>query len=161
MGNDRHSQDSTDDESTVHGTERVHLRGCTKNKRSRLKSSQDAEGHGDGFHVPVPGEHLLGRLLFHDAVDSITHTYHCRNQQYKTKYHVVRHVKRSGHGALKQRQHIPANTKRLFDIYTMLEDVGSTLYKCYTNVLCLLGRANFQAINRNGVYITFPGDSSI
>ena len=31
-----------------------------------------------------------------------------------------------------------ANTKHLYNICTML-DVGPTLYKCYTNVLCLLG----------------------
>ena len=34
----------------------------------------------------------------------------------------------------------PASTTHLYNIYTMLdEDVGPTLYKCYTNVLCLLG----------------------
>ena len=32
----------------------------------------------------------------------------------------------------------PANTKQLYNIYTML-DQRTTLYKCYTNVLCLLG----------------------
>ena len=31
----------------------------------------------------------------------------------------------------------PANTKYLHNIYIF--DVGPTLYKCYTNVLCLLG----------------------
>ena len=34
------------------------------------------------------------------------------------------------------------NTKKLYSIYTMLDnvkDVGATLYKCYTNVFCLLG----------------------
>ena len=38
--------------------------------------------------------------------------------------------------------HNPANTKHLYNIYAMLdqcEDVGPTLYKCYRNVLCLLG----------------------
>ena len=37
---------------------------------------------------------------------------------------------------------IPVNTKHLCNICTMLanvEDAGPTLYKCYTNVLCLLG----------------------
>ena len=41
---------------------------------------------------------------------------------------------------------IPANTKHLYNIcITFVQcrpnvfDVGSTLYKCYTNVLCLLG----------------------
>ena len=37
----------------------------------------------------------------------------------------------------------PVNTKHLYNICTMLdnvEDVGPTLYKCYTTVLCLLGR---------------------
>ena len=37
----------------------------------------------------------------------------------------------------------PVNTKHLYDFiqcWTNVEDVGPTLYKCYTNVLCLLGR---------------------
>ena len=35
---------------------------------------------------------------------------------------------------------IPVNTKHLYNIYTMLiQRVGTALYKCYTNVLCLLG----------------------
>ena len=37
---------------------------------------------------------------------------------------------------------IPVNTKHLYDFiqcWTNVEDVGPTLYKCYTNVLCLLG----------------------
>ena len=36
----------------------------------------------------------------------------------------------------------PADTKHLYTIYTMSvqrQDVGQTLYKCNTNVLCLLG----------------------
>ena len=35
----------------------------------------------------------------------------------------------------------PANTKHLYKIYTMLEDVGLTLYKCYTNILRFLGNS--------------------
>ena len=38
---------------------------------------------------------------------------------------------------------IPVNTKHLYDFvqcWTNVEDVGPTLYKCYTNVLCLLGQ---------------------
>ena len=37
----------------------------------------------------------------------------------------------------------PVNAKHLYDFmqcWTNVEDVGPTLYKCYTNVLCLLGR---------------------
>ena len=37
----------------------------------------------------------------------------------------------------------PVNTKHLYDFiqcWTSVEDVGHTLDKCYTNVLCLLGR---------------------
>ena len=37
---------------------------------------------------------------------------------------------------------VPANTKRLYNIIQRrpnVFDVGPTLYKCYTNVLCLLG----------------------
>ena len=37
---------------------------------------------------------------------------------------------------------IPVNTKQLYDFmqcWTNVEDVGPTLYKYYTNVLCLLG----------------------
>ena len=37
----------------------------------------------------------------------------------------------------------PVNTKHLYDFMQRrpnVEDVGPTLYKCYTNVLCLLGR---------------------
>ena len=30
-------------------------------------------------------------------------------------------------------------TKHLYNIFTMVKDNGPTLYKCYTNVLCLLG----------------------
>ena len=40
----------------------------------------------------------------------------------------------------------PVNTKHLYDFmqcWTNVEDVGPTLYKCYTNVLCLLGRRTF------------------
>ena len=36
---------------------------------------------------------------------------------------------------------IPVNTKQLYDFmqcWNNVEDVGPTLYKCYTNVLCLL-----------------------
>ena len=36
----------------------------------------------------------------------------------------------------------PVNTKHLYDFiqcWTNVEDVGPTLYKCYTIVLCLLG----------------------
>ena len=39
--------------------------------------------------------------------------------------------------------YIPVNTKHLYDFmqcWTNVEDVGPTLYKCYTNVLCLLGQ---------------------
>ena len=41
----------------------------------------------------------------------------------------------------------PVNTKHLYDFmqcWTIVEDVGPTLYKCYTNVLCLLGRRIFS-----------------
>ena len=41
----------------------------------------------------------------------------------------------------------PVNTKHLYDFMqccTNVEDVGPTLYKCYTNVLCLLGRRTFS-----------------
>ena len=41
----------------------------------------------------------------------------------------------------------PANTKQLYDFmqcWTNVEDVGPALYKCYTNVLCLLGRRTFS-----------------
>ena len=41
----------------------------------------------------------------------------------------------------------PVNTKHLYDFmqcWTSVEDVGPTLYKCYTNVLCLLGRRTFS-----------------
>ena len=41
----------------------------------------------------------------------------------------------------------PVNTKNLYDLmrcWTNVEDVGPTLYKCYTNVLCLLGRRTFS-----------------
>ena len=41
----------------------------------------------------------------------------------------------------------PVNTKHLYDFmqcWTNVEDVGPTLYKCYTNVLCLLGRRTFS-----------------
>ena len=47
-------------------------------------------------------------------------------------------------------QHVltcPVNTKHLYDFmqcWTNVEDVGPTLYKCYTNVLCLLGRRTFS-----------------
>ena len=44
---------------------------------------------------------------------------------------------------MQQQRASPANTKHLYNICTMLAnvgDVGSTLYECYTNVLCLLGR---------------------
>ena len=40
----------------------------------------------------------------------------------------------------------PVNTTHLYDFvqcWTNVEDVGPTLYKCYTNVLCLLGRRTF------------------
>ena len=40
-------------------------------------------------------------------------------------------------------QHNPVNTNHLYSFCTMLEqvkDVGPTLYKCYTSVLCLLGK---------------------
>ena len=40
----------------------------------------------------------------------------------------------------------PVNTTHLYDFvqcWTNVEDVGSTLYKCYTNVLSLLGRRTF------------------
>ena len=33
----------------------------------------------------------------------------------------------------------PVNTKHLYNIYTTTAKVGPTLYKCYTNVFCLLG----------------------
>ena len=36
----------------------------------------------------------------------------------------------------------PVNTKHLYNIYTTTAkviEVGPTLYKCYTNVFCLLG----------------------
>ena len=39
------------------------------------------------------------------------------------------------------------NTKHLYDFmqcWTNVEDVGPTLHKCYTNVLCLLGRRTFS-----------------
>ena len=41
----------------------------------------------------------------------------------------------------------PVNTTHLYDFvqcWTNVEDVGPTLYKCYTNVLCLLGRRTFS-----------------
>ena len=41
----------------------------------------------------------------------------------------------------------PVNTKHLYDFmlcWTKVEDVGPTFYKCYTNVLCLLGRRTFS-----------------
>ena len=41
----------------------------------------------------------------------------------------------------------PVNTKHLYDFmqyWTNVEDVGPTLYKCYTNVWCLLGRRTFS-----------------
>ena len=41
---------------------------------------------------------------------------------------------------------IQVNTKHLYDFmqcWTNVEDVGPTLYKCYTNVLCLLGQEDF------------------
>ena len=41
----------------------------------------------------------------------------------------------------------PVNTKHLYDFiqcWTNVEDVGPTLYKCFTNVLCLLGRRTFS-----------------
>ena len=47
----------------------------------------------------------------------------------------------------------PANTKHLYKICTLLDQrhalklskgVGRTLYKCYTNVLCLLGRPTYR-----------------
>ena len=41
----------------------------------------------------------------------------------------------------------PVSTKHLYDFmqcWTNVEDVGPTLYKCYTNVLCLLGRRTFS-----------------
>ena len=41
----------------------------------------------------------------------------------------------------------PVNTKHLYALmqcWTNVEDVGPTLYKCYTNVLCLLGRRTFS-----------------
>ena len=41
----------------------------------------------------------------------------------------------------------PVNTKHLYDFmqcWTNVEDVGPTLYKWYTNVLCLLGRRTFS-----------------
>ena len=43
-----------------------------------------------------------------------------------------------------------ANTKHLYNICTMLanvEDVGLTLYKCCTNVLCLLGNNDLHYVN--------------
>ena len=48
------------------------------------------------------------------------------------------YIWREGNGAISC---CPANTKHLYNTCTMLtnvEDVGPTLYKCYTNVLCLL-----------------------
>ena len=41
----------------------------------------------------------------------------------------------------------PVNTTHLYDFvqcWTNVEDVGPTLYKCYRNVLCLLGRRTFS-----------------
>ena len=41
----------------------------------------------------------------------------------------------------------PVNTTHLYDFvqcWTNFKDVGPTLYKCYTNVLCLLGRRTFS-----------------
>ena len=41
---------------------------------------------------------------------------------------------------------LTVNTKHLYDFmqcWTSVEDVGPTLYKCHTNVLCLLGRKTF------------------
>ena len=41
----------------------------------------------------------------------------------------------------------PVNTTHLYDFiqcWTSIEDVGPTLYKCYANVLCLLGRRTFS-----------------
>ena len=41
----------------------------------------------------------------------------------------------------------PVNTTHLYDFvqcWTNVEDVGPTLNKCYTNVLCLLGRRTFS-----------------
>ena len=35
----------------------------------------------------------------------------------------------------------PANTKHLDNIVQFWTNVGPTLYKCYTNVLCMLGRS--------------------
>ena len=40
------------------------------------------------------------------------------------------------------RRDSPVNTKHVYDFIQCcanVEDVGPTLYKCYTNVLCLLG----------------------
>ena len=42
---------------------------------------------------------------------------------------------------------LTVNTKHLYDFmqcWTSVEDVGPTLYKCHTNVLCLLGRRTFS-----------------
>ena len=36
------------------------------------------------------------------------------------------------------------NTKKMHNIYTMLVDVGPTYYKCYTDVLCLLGYCRIE-----------------
>ena len=41
------------------------------------------------------------------------------------------------------------NTKHLYDFiqcWTNVEDVGPTLYKCYTNVLCLLGSQLYPSL---------------
>ena len=41
----------------------------------------------------------------------------------------------------------PVNTKHLYDFiqcWTNVEDIGRPLYKCCTNVLCLLGRRTFS-----------------
>ena len=47
--------------------------------------------------------------------------------------------------------HNPVNTKHLYNIYTML-DQRPTLYKCYTNALCLLGCARVILSVRSAKY---------
>ena len=52
-----------------------------------------------------------------------------------------------------QTQHhvCPVSTRHLYDFmqcWTNVEDVGPTLYKCYTNVLCLLGGSIQDQIQR-------------
>ena len=51
------------------------------------------------------------------------------------------------HKCVASNDHYPVKTKNIcitfIQCWTNVEDVGPTLYKCYTNVPCLLGRVLF------------------